>query len=130
MALPDDEGGERVRIWTPSQALLLPIGPFFDDWGQAVARSPLLEPEDRAEIVAALLETHLRGEDQQGCLRALAAIHEHAAGGLDRIAPDVPARLRKLVSAGAVREAMKTSKATFEGRYLARAKAVVAAARR
>jgi hypothetical protein len=110
--------------------LLLPIGPFFDDWGETVARSPLLEPEDHAEIVAALLETHLRGEDQQGCLRALAAIHEHAPGGLDRLAPDLPARLRKLVSAGAVRDAMKTPKATFEGRYLARAKAVVAAARR
>lgn len=124
LALRAPRGLRRAR------ALLLPIGPFFDDWGEAVARSPLLEPEDRAEIVGALLETHLRGEDQQGCLRALAAIHEHAPGGLDRLAPDLPARMRKLVSAGAVREAMKTSKATFEGRYLARAKAIVAAARR
>ena len=110
--------------------MLLPIGPFFDDWGETVARSPLLEQEDRAEIVAALLETHLRGEDQQGCLRALAAIHEHSPGGLDRIAPDLPARMRKLVSAGAVREATKASKETFERRYLARAKALVAAAPR
>jgi hypothetical protein len=113
-----------------ARALLLPIGPFFDDWGEAVALSAVLEPEDRAEIVGALLETHLRGEDQQGCLRALAAIHQHAPGGLDRVAPDLPARMRKLVSAGVVRDAMKTPKATFEGRYLARAKAIVAAARR
>ena len=124
LALRAPRGLRRAR------ALLLPIGPFFDDWGETVARSPLLEPEDRAEIVAALLETHLRGEDQQGCLRALAAIHEHAPGGLDRVAPDLPARMRKLVSAGAVREAMKTSKEVFERRYLARAKALVANARR
>ncbi|MGO9710085.1 MAG: hypothetical protein ACLQBL_14555 [Polyangiaceae bacterium] len=124
LALRAPRGLRRAR------ALLLPIGPFFDDWGEAVARSTLLEHEDRAAIVEALLETHLRGDDQQGCLRALAAIHEHAPGGLDRLAPDLPARMRKLVSAGVVREAMKTSKATFEGRYLARAKGLVAGMRR
>jgi hypothetical protein len=124
LALRAPRGLRRAR------ALLLPIGPFFDDWGETVARSPLLEPEDRAEIVGALLETHLRGEDQQGCLRALAAIHEHSPGGLDRLAPDLPARMRKLVSAGAVREATKTSKEAFERRYLARARGLVAAARR
>ncbi|MGO8992638.1 MAG: hypothetical protein ACLQVI_04875 [Polyangiaceae bacterium] len=124
LALRAPRGLRRAR------ALLLPIGPFFDDWGEAVARSTLLEHEDRAAIVEALLETHLRGDDQQGCLRALAAIHEHAPGGLDRLAPDLPARMHKLVSAGVVREAMKTSKATFEGRYLAKAKGLVAGMRR
>jgi hypothetical protein len=113
-----------------ARALLLPIGPFFDDWGEAVARSTLLEPGELAEVAGALLETHVRGEDQQGCLRALAAIHQHAPGGLDRLAPDMPARMRKLVSGGVVREATKVSKATFEGRYLAKAKAVVANVRR
>ncbi|MFI5296843.1 MAG: hypothetical protein ACHREM_01985 [Polyangiales bacterium] len=123
LALRAPRGLRRAR------ALLLPIGPFFDDWGEAVARSPLLDHSDRAEVVEALLETHLRGEDQQGCLRALASIHQHAPGGLDRIAPDLPARMRKLVSAGVVREAMKVSKATFEGRYLAKAKPIVASVR-
>jgi hypothetical protein len=107
-----------------ARALLLPIGPFFDDWGYAVARSPFLEQADRAEIVEGLLLTHLRGEDQHGCLRALAGIHEHLPGGLDRLAPDLPARMRKLVTAGVVREAIKTPKATFEARYVARARGV------
>ncbi len=120
LALRAPRGLRRAR------ALLLPIGPFFDDWGEAVARSPFLEHTDRAEIVEALLETHLRGDDQVGCLRALAGIHEHVPGGLDRLAPDLPARMRKLVSAGVVREAIKTSKATFEGRYVAKAKGMVA----
>jgi hypothetical protein len=124
LALRAPRGLRRAR------ALLLPIGPFFDDWGRAVAKSPLLEREDHAEIVDALLETHLRGTDQQGCLRALAAVHEHLPGGLDKLSPDLPARKRKLVAAGVVRDAMKTPKATFEGRYLAKAKAAVAAARR
>jgi hypothetical protein len=107
-----------------ARALLLPIGPFFDDWGEAVARSPFLEQPDRAEIVEALLQTHLRGEDQHGCLRALAGIHQHLGGGLDRLAPDLPARMRKLVTAGAVREAIKTPKAVFEARYVAKSRAL------
>lgn len=123
LALRAPRGLRRAR------ALLLPIGPFFDDWGQAVARSPLLEHTDRAEVVEALLETHLRGEDQQGCLRALAAMHEHSPGGLDRISPDLPARMRKMVSAGVVRDALKVSKAVFEARFLAKAKVVVAGVR-
>jgi hypothetical protein len=121
LALRAPRGLRRAR------SLLLPIGPFFDDWGETIARSTLLEHEDRAEVVTALLETHLRGEDQQGPLRGLAAIHHHVPGGLDRLAPDLPARMRKIVRAGAVRDAIKTSKAVFEGRYLARAKVEQAA---
>ena len=83
LALRAPRGLRRAR------ALLLPIGPFFDDWGEAVARSTLLEHEDRAAIVEALLETHLRGDDQQGCLRALAAIHEHAEAALLVVAAQV-----------------------------------------
>jgi hypothetical protein len=117
------------RALRKSRDLLLPIGPFFDDWGERIAKSELLEHEDRAAVVEALLETHLRGSDQQGCLRALAAIHQHAPGGLERIAPDLPARMRKLVTAGVVRDAAKTPKSTFEGRYLAKAKSLMAGAR-
>ena len=123
LALRAPRGLRRAR------ALLLPIGPFFDDWGKDVARSPELEGDDRAQVVEALLDTHLRDPSQHGCLRALAAMHEHAAGGLDRIAPDLPARMRKLVSAGAVREAAKTTRAAFEARLLKQARAVVASTR-
>lgn len=117
------------RALRRSRALLLPIGPFFDDWGKDVARSPDLEADDRAAVVEALLETHVRDPAQQGCLRALSAIHEYAPGGLDRIAPDLPARMRKLVSAGAVRDAAKTSRATFEARLSKQARVVVASTR-
>ena len=112
-----------------SRALLLPIGPFFDDWGKDVARSPELESGDRAEVVEAMLETHLRDPLQLGCLRALSAMHEHAPGGLDRIAPDLPARMRKLVSAGAVREAAKTTRTTFEARLMKQARVVIESTR-
>lgn len=55
-----------------SRALLLPIGPFFDAWGAVVARHPTMETAERASAVSALLECHIEGPTQQGCLRALA----------------------------------------------------------
>jgi len=109
------------------RALLLPIGPFFFDWGRTVARHPALEHRDRAEVLGALLETHVRGETQEGCLRAIAGLHEATAGGVEALAPDVPARLRKLVFQGAVRDALRTSEETFTGRLAARFRKEVAA---
>ena len=39
-----------------ARALLLPIGPWLDAWGEAIARHEALDERDRAEVVAALLE--------------------------------------------------------------------------
>lgn len=99
-----------------SRDLLLPIGPFFDDWGRTVAVHAALDDGDRAEVVEALLATHLQGPEQQGCLRALAALHEHVPGGLDRLADDLPARMRKLVAQGPVRDALRVQPAQHDAR--------------
>jgi len=96
--------------------LLLPIGPFFDDWGATIATHPSLEDGDRAEVVEALISTHLQGTAQQGCLRALAALHAAVPGGLDRLADDLPARMRKLVAAGPVRDALRVTRAQHDAR--------------
>lgn len=99
-----------------SRDLLLPIGPWFDGWGETVARHPGLEDRDRAEIVAALLETHLSSPDALGCLRALAGIHRATRGGLELYVPDLPARLRKEALRGKVREAFDISETHFDAR--------------
>lgn len=109
------------------RSLLLPIGPFFHDWGRTVARHPALDHGDRAEVLGALLETHVRGATQEGCLRAIAGLHEATAGGVEALAPDVPARLRKLVFQGAVRDALRTSEDTFTGRLASRFRKEIAA---
>lgn len=112
-----------------SPDLLLPVGPFFDDWGKTVATSRDLEESDRAETLECLLATHLRGPEQHGCLRAIAALHEHSPGGVDRLARELPARLRKLVTRGPVRDALGISRGVFEARMVKRARAAFAAAR-
>jgi hypothetical protein len=99
-----------------SRDLLLPIGPFFDDWGKTIAKSPSLDERDRAEIVTALLELHESRPEQRGCLRALAAIQENTSRGLSAFEHLLPARTRKLVQSGPLRDALKTPREVFEAR--------------
>jgi hypothetical protein len=115
LALRKPRGLRRAR------ELLLPIGPFFDDWGKTIAKSPALEEKDRAEIVAALLELHESRPEQRGCLRALAAIQENTPGGLSAFGHLLPARTRKLLQSGPLRDALKTPLAVFEARMRKRA---------
>jgi len=117
----------KPRSLRQSRALLLPIGPFFEPWGHAVARA--LEEPDRAEVVEALLETHLRGEDQLGVLRALRGMAEAGVGPWDRVIERLPARLRKIAGAGAVAAGMRITDAAFRARLDNRARAALDEAR-
>lgn len=99
-----------------ARELILPIGPWFDAWGETIARSTHLEDRDRAEVVAALLELHASSPDQQGCLRALAGMHRATRGGLELYVPDLPARMRKDALRGRVREALDVSEERFRAR--------------
>lgn len=105
-----------------SRDLLLPIGPFFDDWGETIARSPSLDERDRAEVVAALLSMHESRPAQRGVLRALSAIHAATPKGLAAFEHLLPARMRKVISSGPLRDALKTPRAVFEARMRKRAR--------
>jgi hypothetical protein len=106
----------KPRALRTSRRLLLPIGPWFDGWGETIARASELDDRDRAEVVAALLELHASSPDQHGCLRALAGIHRATRGGLERYVPDLPARMRKDAMRGRVRDAIDVSEERFRGR--------------
>jgi hypothetical protein len=117
----------KARGLRGSRDLLLPFGPWFDAWGERIARAPAgderalqLDHDDRADAVTALLELHLPSRDtaspQLGCLRALAGIHRATAGGLESYAGELPARIRKEILRGRVREALDVTAARFEAR--------------
>jgi hypothetical protein len=116
----------KPRALRRSRALLLPVGPWFDAWGETVSRNELLEDADCAEVVAALAELHLRSPAQEGCLRALAAIHRETRGGLGWYDTALPARLRKEIGRGRIREAIDVSRERFEARIEARCRALLA----
>lgn len=54
-----------------SADLLLPVGPFFDDWGATVARHPALSAEEIGEVVRALVDGWDRLHEPVGYARAL-----------------------------------------------------------
>ncbi|HET7609800.1 MAG TPA: hypothetical protein VFL84_14060 [Gammaproteobacteria bacterium] len=116
----------KPRALRRSRALLLPVGPWFDAWGETVCRSELLDDADRAEVVAALVELHLRSPAQEGCLRALAAFHRSTRGGLAWYDTALPARLRKEIGRGRIREALDVSRERFEARIEGRCRTLIA----
>lgn len=98
------------------RALLIPIGPFFDAWGEAVGKSALLDEKDRGEVLAALVSGLDQSVDRWGYHRAIAGIHRTSAGGIDRLTNHLPARLRHFVQKGPLRDALRIE----PDRFLAR----------
>jgi hypothetical protein len=118
----------KPRALRRSRELLLPVGPWFDDWGEMIGRSALLDDRDRAEVVTALIELHLSSPRQQGCLRALAGIHRTTRGGLGSFVAELPARVRKEALRGQIRDALDVSPEHFEARMEKRLRASAASA--
>jgi hypothetical protein len=112
----------KARALRRSRELLLPFGPWLDDWGERVARALEHDENDVVEVVTALAENHLRGPTEEGCLRALAGIDRARRGGISALVPELPARLRKVISKGAVPAALRIGAAQFLERSRARAR--------
>ncbi len=115
----------RPRGLRKHRGLLLPMGPFFDAWGATIATHKSLTAGDRAEVIDALVDAHLSDPSQQGYLRALAGIHQSVRGGLDEAARELPAKQRRHVAAGAIREALGVTQERFEARVAKRARDVL-----
>lgn len=94
--------------------LLLPTGPFFDDWGKRMAAHPALSREDVAEVVLALIEGWERLPETVGYPRALAGVREGFRGGLTELARYLPAKRARQLQAGPLHTLMSVSRARFE----------------
>jgi hypothetical protein len=116
----------KPRALRRSREFLLPVGPWFDTWGEALGSSPHLDDGDRAEVVAALIDLHLRSPEQQGCLRALAGLHRATRGGLSHHATALPARTRKEIARGRIRAALDVTREQFDARMEKRLRAALA----
>lgn len=112
--------------------LLLGIGPFFDAWGEVIARHPVLADDapggdggGRGAVLAALVQSHLAAPTVQGFLRAIAGFHRTVPGGVERYADAVAARERGALKAGAIREALGVDRERFEARMVNRYRAAL-----
>ncbi len=94
---------------------LLPIGPFFDDWGMAIARG--LTPEEVGEVTEALVDGWHKIPETVGYPRALAGIFEAFPGGGSALRRTVPARIFRSLESGRLRTLIGVPRARFEASW-------------
>jgi hypothetical protein len=108
-----------------SQDFLLPVGPFFDEWGALIAKHPLLTAKDTGEIIEALVAgwekmqvpNESTGKTPVGYARALSGLIEHYRGGFSAVSKLVPARVERVLKAGPLRSQMSVSRKRFEDQW-------------
>ena len=104
-----------------SNKLLIPVGPFMDDWGSKLVSSGLLSTEEIAEVIVALFEGFQREEEAFGYSRAFSGIISELQG-FDK--------LEEVMAFDVIREIKKSefnvlaniSKKEFEDSYIKRLK--------
>lgn len=107
--------------------LLLPLGPFLDDWGARLARWPTWTAVQRAEVVAGLVEGARKVAGQEGYYRALAGFDRAYAGGIDArdLAAHYTTSTRRELKDPTLRKKVELERAAFEARYAKRVRAIL-----
>jgi hypothetical protein len=105
--------------------LILPTGPFFDAWGEKVARHPSLTKEEVAEVVEALLEGFQKLSSPKiplyGYARAIGGIQRAFPGGPGSLPDYLPATAGKLIQKGEIAEINRPSREQFEASWAKKA---------
>ncbi len=99
---------------------LLPVGPFFDEWGASLARlrDSGLTGEEAGGVVRALIDGWHRLKGQPvGYTRALAGMLETFPGGMEELRRFIPARDVRLLKAGPLKALCAVPKASFEAQW-------------
>lgn len=104
-----------------SVEFLLPLGPFFDSWGETVARSKRIEDRDRLEVAEALLDGFAKLSSPKVPLYGYA----RALGGMQRgwrgLAAELPTRAQKILAKGLIPEILRQDQRSFEADWARRA---------
>lgn len=114
-----------VRALRSAPDFLLPLGPFFDDWGFLIGSHPKLSPDDRAQALAALLSGCKKIPGQSGYYRAIAGLARALDGKLDDFARRMPASLRQELKNAEVRRHIALKQISFESGMRKRTLAVL-----
>jgi hypothetical protein len=103
-----------VRPLRKSPDLLLPIGPFFDEWGGIIATHAALNAEERGEVLDALVKGCRKVPNQAGYYRAIAGFQQTNARNFEQAAERMPAASRKELRDPALRQRVAVPRRSFE----------------
>jgi hypothetical protein len=115
----------QVKPLRRSPATLLPLAPFLDDWGAAVAHL-----DENHEVLAALATGCQKVPGQQGYYRAIAGMMAASPGEFDRAAARMPNSPQRLLRGGEVRKLAGVSRGSFEAMMRKRARTALEMFRR
>lgn len=105
-----------------SADLLIPVGPFFDDWGRTIGRHASLTREDVGEAARALIDGWERLHGPAGYARALAGILEVFPGGRQALGRLLPGSHRRMLESGVLKAAIDVPQSRFEAQWANRLK--------
>ncbi len=105
-----------IRALRRSRDFLLPLGPFFDDWGAVIATHPRLSAEERAETVGALLNGCRKIAGQRGYYRALAGFFPALKGSPEAIIRLLPTTAKADWKRAEIRREISVPQGSFESR--------------
>ncbi|MCY2961871.1 MAG: hypothetical protein NTY35_17075 [Planctomycetota bacterium] len=114
-----------VKLLRASPALLLPIGPFLDAFGERLARHPAWSAAQRAEVVTGLLEGCRKVAGQEGYYRALCGFDAALPGGIAALEPHFATAARREWKADTTRKKLGVRRVSFESSYQKRARQVL-----
>jgi hypothetical protein len=116
-----------VRALRKDPALLLPISPFLDAWGETLALHPWRLAE-RAEVLAGVVAGCGKVRGQVGYFRALAGFDRVFPGGLDGadLGRHLATSTRKALRDSSLRQQVAIRRESFESSLAKRARAVLA----
>lgn len=101
--------------------MLVPLGPFLDEWGLCVGGHDALTVEEKAEVVVVLVEGHERLNKvpggPMGYARALAGLLERFPGGMSVLEDLVSARIARTLKAGPLRMLIGVPRKRFEDQW-------------
>ena len=109
-----------VKALRRSAATLLPLCPFLDDWGAAVAQ--LAECH---EVLAALVTGCHKVDGQQGYYRAIAGMRSASPGAFEYAAAHMPNAAQRLLREADMRRLIDVPRVSFESMMKKRARSAI-----
>jgi hypothetical protein len=97
-----------------SYTLLIPVGPFMDQWGSTLGSTNLLSLAEKGEVVSCLFEGYKRQDQAFGYARAYHGLINALPRGLDSLEADLPFDLVAEIKKSKFAKIAEMSKDEFE----------------
>lgn len=113
-----------VKALRQAPELLLPQPPFLDDWGWRIAKTPMLQFEDRRDVAEALIDGCRKIPGQQGYYRALAGMYSGSPSQFQRIVDALPMAARREAQTPEFRKRIAVPRSSFDSMMIKRARTI------